>query len=199
MSAPDPRRKPPASPAENEAGRETPGLDAPIVAALYVEFSESLRRFLLGVLRDSQLANDALQATFAKLVERGDDTRPESRRAWLFQVAYREALAIRRKQAVRDRVHAGNQDVAQQPDHRGRLPVTGEDLVIQVETVEAVRRAVDQLPAAQRDVVRLRIYHDMTFAQIAERLQIPLGTALGRMRAALQKLRQALAPHQNED
>ncbi|MBW8883235.1 MAG: hypothetical protein JF612_00360, partial [Planctomycetia bacterium] len=46
-------------------------LDSSIVAALYVEHGEELRRFLLGILRDAQLTSDVLQATFVKMVERG--------------------------------------------------------------------------------------------------------------------------------
>ena len=56
-----------------------------------------------------------------------------------------------------------------------------------------VRRAIDELPAAQREVLHLRIYDEKTFAQIAAELNIPLGTALARMRAALAKLRKRLS------
>ena len=56
-------------------------LDPVEVAASYVEHADSLRRFLRGLLRDSQLANDVLQATFAKLLEAGHATRRQSRRA----------------------------------------------------------------------------------------------------------------------
>ncbi|NQU19940.1 MAG: hypothetical protein HQ567_01555 [Candidatus Nealsonbacteria bacterium] len=41
-----------------------------------------------------------------------------------------------------------------------------------------------ELPAKQREVVRMRIYEEKTFVRIAEELGIPLGTALARMRAA---------------
>ena len=79
-------------------------LDPSVVAALYVEHGEELRRFLLGILRDAQLAADVLQATFVKMVQRGHETREESRKAWLFRVAYHEAMAIRRREGVGDKV-----------------------------------------------------------------------------------------------
>ena len=44
----------------------------------------------------------------------------------------------------------------------------------------------------RRGVVRMRIYEEKTFARIAKELKIPIGTALGRMRAALIKLRARL-------
>ena len=53
---------------------------------------------------------------------------------------------------------------------------------------------LDQLSPDQRQIVRLRIYEEKTFAEISRELKIPLGTALGRMRAALQKLKTLREP-----
>jgi RNA polymerase sigma-70 factor (ECF subfamily) len=162
-------------------------LAAEVVAALYLEHAEELRRFLVGMLRDVQLANDVLQTTFAKLVEVGHTSREETRKAWLFRVAYHEAMAIRRRQGVDGRamqqvawIHPGAAHGADEPVIRG-------------EAVEVVRRAIDELPTAQRQILHERIYEEKTFAQIAKELNIPLGTALARMRAALAKLRARLS------
>jgi RNA polymerase sigma-70 factor (ECF subfamily) len=156
------------------------------VAALYLQHSEELRCFLVGLLRDSQLAADVLQATFVKMVQRGGETQEESRKAWLFRVAYHEAMAIRRRDAVGEKIV---KRIAEDGDSRG-IP---EDSLIRHESVERVREALEQLPPDQRQVVRMRIYEEKTFAVIAEELKIPLGTALGRMRSALIKLRTRLA------
>ena len=67
-----------------------------------------------------------------------------------------------------------------------------EDALLRGEAVERMQQALEQLPVDQRRVVRMRIYEEKTFAVIAEELNIPLGTALGRMRVALSKLRIAL-------
>jgi len=68
-----------------------------------------------------------------------------------------------------------------------------ESLVVRRQTVDAVRQALDELPPPQRRIVQMRIYENKTFAAIAEQLDIPLGTALGRMRLATEKLRRRLA------
>jgi RNA polymerase sigma-70 factor (ECF subfamily) len=162
-------------------------LDPVEVAASYVEHADSLRRFLRGLLRDSQLANDVLQATFAKLLEAGHATRRQSRRAWLFQVAYREAMAIRRRESVGERVL---QQVAWVAPPGAP---TGDEILLKRETLERVRKALRNLPTAQQQIVRMRIHDGKTFAEIAQELNIPLGTALGRMRAALKNLRTGLA------
>lgn len=161
-------------------------LDPAVVAALYVEHGAELRRFLVGLLRDSQLADDALQAAFAKMVERGHQAQAESRKAWLFRVAYHEALAVRRREAV------GSKVVQRAAWNRKHDHEAADEPLVRSEGIERVRAALDKLPAAQQQIVRMRIYEEKTFAVIAAELHIPLGTALARMRAALAKLRISL-------
>jgi RNA polymerase sigma-70 factor (ECF subfamily) len=174
------------SPSEQAIERLPERLEASVVAALYLEHGEELRRFLQGILRDAQLANDCLQATFVKLVERGRQSREETRKAWLFRVAYHEALAYRRRQAVGDKI------VERVAWYSNGAASAADEPVARFESVQAVRRALEELPAEQRQVVRMRIYEEKTFAAIAQELSIPLGTALARMRAAMIKLRTKL-------
>ncbi|MHB8973505.1 MAG: RNA polymerase sigma factor [Pirellulaceae bacterium] len=157
-------------------------LDASLVAALYGKHAAELHRFLMGVLRDSQLASDVLQTTFTRLVEQGHRTREESRKSWLFRVAYHEALAVRRSQA------RGERHLQRVAWSYHRASPAADERTLRAEQVESVREALNELPPLQQQVVRMRIYEEKTFAVIAEELGIPLGTALGRMRSALIKL-----------
>ena len=161
-------------------------LDPGEVSALYVAHGESLLQFLVGVLRDSQLASDALQAAFAKAVEQGHTAREETRKAWLFRVAFNEAMALRRRQGVDAKAM---QKVAWSHEEKAQ---TADEPIIRFETVSSVRRAIAELPEAQQQMVRMRIYEEKTFAVIAAELNIPLGTALARMRAAMEKLKKRL-------
>ncbi len=171
---------------ESEATAASETLDAEAVTALYLDYGEPLRRFLIGLLRDGSLAHDALKATFAKAVQAGHTGRDESRKAWLFQVAYNEAMALRRRQGVDSRAM---QKIAWSKD---QLTTAADEPAIRFETVSGVRAAIDELPAAQQQIVRMRIYEEKTFAVIAKELNIPVGTALARMRAATEKLRKRL-------
>jgi RNA polymerase sigma-70 factor (ECF subfamily) len=163
-----------------------PSPDATWVAVLYEAHAAELRRFLLVICRNPAMAADVLQAAFLKLLEQGGGVRPESLKAWLFQVAYRLALAMRRREGVGQRVMESwawlQSDETGPPD----------DSVARRESIERVRRAMNELPSEQRQIVRMRIDEEKTFAEIASELRIPLGTALSRMHAALQKLRQVL-------
>ena len=159
-------------------------LDSKVVGALFEQHSDELMRFLVGVVRDHQLASDALQAAFTKMVERGHETREESRKAWLFRVAYNEALVARRRQKT-------GKSVLERVAWSSDLYRT-DDSLVRSEDIEQVQMAIEDLSPEQRRIVRMRIYEEKTFAVIAEELEIPLGTALGRMRAALAKLRKRL-------
>jgi RNA polymerase sigma factor (sigma-70 family) len=174
----------PSPDAENDTKKldKTP-LDTAVVAALYVQHGEELRRFLLGILRDAQLTADVLQATFAKMVERGHETQEATRKAWLFRVAYHEAMAYRRREGVGDKV------LRRVAWHANGVAGSSDEPLLRLEAVQSVRDALEELPPEQRQIVRMRIYDEKTFATIAKELKIPLGTALGRMRAAMQKLK----------
>jgi RNA polymerase sigma-70 factor (ECF subfamily) len=156
------------------------------VTALHAAHAVELRAFLFGVLKDNELAQEIVQATFGKLIQVGPSGPGECLKGWLFRVAYREALMVRRRRKIEYRslsrlVHVVRQD----PDSPERSQER-KDLV------ESVRRAIAGLSSEQRAVVQKKIYEEKTFIVIADELGIPLGTALTRMRAALSVLRHKL-------
>jgi RNA polymerase sigma-70 factor (ECF subfamily) len=170
-------------------------------SAWFAEFAGELRAFLLGVLRNDDLAGEALQATWVKAVEQGHLARTETRKGWLFRVALNEALVLKRRAKVQEKSF---RELAQNDARRHESPggsvtrqESPEGFVLQAETIEQVRLALDDLPAEQRYVVRMRIYENKTFAVIADELKVPLGTVLTRMRLAMQKLQQRLGHFEN--
>ena len=164
------------------------GGDALRIEEFVAEHGPGLLRYLVARFGDRQLAHDAIQAAYAKLMEHRHDVVVENWKSWLYQVAYREGLVIRRRQQVSDgalRKLAHTRPIASTPT---------EDPLLVAEQVEAVRMALQTLPADQRLVVEMKVFEQKTFAQIATELGIPLGTALGRMRGAMEKLRRCLLP-----
>lgn len=161
-------------------------LDPADVAELYAQYAAELSAFLTGVLRNADWAAEVLQATFVKAAEVGHTAQRETIKGWLFRVAYNEAMLLRRRQAVENRA---TRKAAWQLNPVSAAVDSG---LLRQEVIERVRRGLDTLPSDQRTVVRLRIYEDKTFSQIAEVLGIPLGTVVTRMRAALQKLNREL-------
>ena len=165
-------------------------LDPATINELYQQHAAELRRFLLGMLRDPQAADDAMQSALVKAVELGHTAADETRKAWLFRVAYHEALATRRREATTDSIL---QSAVWHVSTTERESAA--ELASRREQAAAVRAALARLPEQLQTVVHLRIHDNLTFAEIAARLEIPLGTALTRMRTALAKLRAVLTDH----
>lgn len=165
---------------------ESVRIDSAAVTALYAAHAIELRAFLIGVLRDVDLANEALQATFGKVVELGHTAREESLKGWLFRVAFHEALAQRRRRSVEQRSFVRLRDMLRSG------PETPVDRLERDETARQVRLALGRLGPEQRIIVQKKLYEDKTFAVIARELNLPLGTVLTRMRTALRNLRNDL-------
>ncbi len=153
---------------------------------VYVDCEGGLRAFLKGRLGQQVDVDDCLQAVYLKMIQQsqkpGDDVAPVARRAWLFRVAANEAAGFWRRKASTEKMleRHGASDTTQ-PDASEKLILT--------ETTVKVRQAVQRLPQTLQDVVRLRMEQNLTFQQIACQLDIPLGTALTRMRRAIERLK----------
>jgi len=150
------------------------------------QFAKPLENFLIGILNNGAEANDALQATFVKLMEKGDTIVQESAlKSWLFRVAYNEAMLIKRKDGVK-RKHIEKLAWHVTPNAESDQPA---DRMLDEEKQQEVKKALDQLSATQQEVVRKRIYEGLKFREIAEQLDVPLGTVLARMHTSLKKLK----------
>jgi RNA polymerase sigma factor (sigma-70 family) len=160
--------------------------DPEVVEQLYATYGDQLRPFLVGLLRDHAAADEALQQTFQQALKQGGDVDPQRWKSWLFQVAYNEAMAVRRRRQIDLRAL---QQIARTAPQYG-LPAFAD--AMRAEQLERLRSAIEQLPPDQQTVVHRRIETEQTFQQIADELQVPLGTILTRMRLALSKLRTAL-------
>ena len=113
-------------------------LDAAVVAGLYVQHAVNLERFLVGVLGDRDQAKDVLQVAFARLIEQGHRVCVDSQKAWLYQVAYREALAARRRDARTSRI------LPRVARMRAKSELMPETTLLRREAVEAVRQALSR-------------------------------------------------------
>jgi RNA polymerase sigma-70 factor (ECF subfamily) len=67
-----------------------------------------------------------------------------------------------------------------------------EDKKVKEETLELVKKLIEELPEAQREVVILRHYLDLSFQEIADQTGVSINTALGRMRYALHHIRKKM-------
>lgn len=163
-------------------------LGRPQIEALYAKHASGVRRFLLGVLRSPELAEEALQQCYLRVVESGHEVGADSMRAWIYKVAHNEAMSLRRREGIDARATR-----AKALDPRSvRFAPAADAEISEREDTQRVVDAGERLPVTQREVVRMRFSEGKTFAEIAAQLEIPIGTALTRARLALEKLRSML-------
>jgi len=161
-------------------------LDPETVADCNREFKGLLERYAWAIVRDWSLASDAVQNCFVALAQYGGDVAPEARKSWLFKVVHREALRIRSGEIrYKQSVH----DAGAVRETQATYEVTPLESLAKKEQIAGLGKRIEALSNEQQQVLKLRIFEDRTFAEIAEQLQIPLGTALSRMRLALDRLR----------
>ena len=151
--------------------------------ALCARYERALFQFLFGMLRDHHRAEDALQETFVRALEKLDGVDPDHLRGWLFTVAYHQAMLTRRREKSR-----AADPLADFLELADREPDPGARAECQ-DDARRLRRLLDQLPPAQREVIRQRVYEGKRFREIAADLKCPLNTALARMHEGLKRLR----------
>ena len=161
--------------------------DAQALERLHELHRPLAQRIAFRVLRDFALAEDAVQEGFLELWRTAGkfDPRRSSMRAWLCVLVHRRAVDIARREASRRA-----RDERQPPPPVASY--TAEELLFLRFDRRRVQEALRQLPVPQRDLVELAYWGGLTQPQLAERLELPLGTVKSRMFSALNVLRAAL-------
>jgi len=142
-------------------------------------------------------AEDLLQETYIKML-RGLQSYTENGRfePWLFSIAANLARDWRRKQARRQD-GAVSLDSASEPARAVCTVLPSSDpapeaLAEKAEQIDRLQAALSQLSEGEREVILLRFFSGLGFREIAEVLEIPLGTALARAHRGLKHLREIL-------
>jgi RNA polymerase sigma-70 factor (ECF subfamily) len=139
------------------------------------------------MLSDRRLAEEAVQQAFVQAWRAAPRYEPERALGpWLRSIVRRTAIDVWR----RERRH----EVRSLDDVAPRdLPRVEPPSIADAADVWAVRRALDELPPAYREVVRLAHLEHLTQPEIAARLDLPLGTVKSRTRQAYRLLASALS------
>lgn len=164
----------------------TPSLsarDAAAFEAVVVKTERPLLVFLSRLLGDSQEALDVLQETYVSALHQPGFLEPEFRReAWLYRVAANRARSSLRRLR---RWLAGTPPPPPQP-------VPPLEQLLDSEDQRQVQRALARLPYASREVLLLRYYQELAYEDIAQVLNVPLGTVMSRLHRAKALLERSL-------
>ena len=164
------------------------GGDTDALRLLYDRYGGIVFGMSFRVLGDRQAAEECTQDVFVSVWRTARTYEPERARVstWLLTIARNRAIDATRRRAARpvdphEEIWSGDEaaDTAEL--------VAGADEAIRVAA------AMAELPDAQREALSLAYFDGLSHTEIAERLQVPVGTVKGRIRLALDRLR-ALAP-----
>lgn len=145
------------------------------------------------IVKDQGVAEDLLQDVFVKVVQtlNSDKYNEEGKfQPWLMRIAHNLAIDYFRKSKRYPTIVM--EDGGNLFNTLKFAEETVEDLKIKEDTIELVRKLIDELPETQKQVLIMRHYMDLSFQEIAEQTGVSINTALGRMRYALINMRKKM-------
>ncbi|MGG5576347.1 sigma-70 family RNA polymerase sigma factor [Myroides sp. C15-4] len=149
--------------------------------------------FIFSKLDDVELTNDIFQDTFIKVIntlKTGKYNEEGKFISWVMRIAHNLIMDHYRREK-RTVIH---NDTEQTPffSFLKDDSETVEELLIQNQITEDLQQLILELPQDQQEVIRMRLYQDLSFKEIAEATDVSINTALGRMRYAIINLRRML-------
>ncbi|MBE6208608.1 MAG: sigma-70 family RNA polymerase sigma factor [Rikenellaceae bacterium] len=168
--------------------------DQSAISQLIDRHSRRVRDYIRMMVKDRDLADDILQETLIKVVRVIDEGRyTDSGKflSWILRIAHNQVIDHFRQQ--KQQKHLTEADAGY--DVLGTLRFaepTVEDRMVSEQIAADIRALIEELPAEQREVVKMRYYANLTFKEIAEATDVSVNTALGRMRYALINLRRMI-------
>jgi RNA polymerase sigma-70 factor, ECF subfamily len=157
--------------------------DAEDFSAEALQFLGPLFATAMRLTRNRADAEDLVQDTFVKAFRfSGQFKRGTNLRAWLYTILH-NTWRNRRRDAIRDTVEVDSDQVEQAAaGPGGGEPVESPERILMRSTLDAdLQAALDELPDAFRQAVWLRDVEEFTYAEIAEMLNVPIGTVMSRI------------------
>ena len=137
-------------------------------------------------------AEDVVQEAFLSIWRSRLRYEPErgSVRSWVLGIVHHRTIDALRRNLVHERRRTSAEGIEERQEAPERTDVEA----ARREEARNVRAALEALPGEQEQVIELAYYGGFTHTEIAEMLDMPVGTVKGRMRLGLDKMRRALAP-----
>ena len=167
--------------------------DQPALAEFYDASSAKVFGLVMKILADRTVAEEVTMDVYTQVWRRAStyDTERGTPGSWLMMLAKTRAI---------DRFRSSYLERGRQVplDQAAEVPgdaATPEQYSADLERQRLVQEAMASLSAEQRQAIALAYYWGLSQSEIADRLQLPLGTVKTRMRLGMIRLREVLAPH----
>ena len=164
--------------------------NAPAFEVIYERHSQAAFSLAYRMAGSRGVAEDVVQEAFLNLWRSGAryDRARGSVRTWVLGIVHHRAIDVLRRDSVHDKRRASDEGLEERFEARERTDVE----VARRDEARSIRVAMDTLPADQCKVIELAYFGGFSQTEIASMLETPLGTVKGRMRLALEKLRDHL-------
>ena len=150
--------------------------------------------FIFSKVKDADLADDVFQDTFVKVIKnlRLGKYKDHGRfLPWVMRIAHNIIMDHFRKINRLPKYDSKHKDLdllAQLIEKSNSI----EELIIETQIHADLSILIDELPKTQREVLRMRLFQEMSFKDIGEQTGVSINTALGRMRYAILNLRKLI-------
>ena len=160
--------------------------------AIFALYRRRLLAYVRVLVHDRGLAEDIVQDTFVRLAKHIPDIKPSRGiAAWVFRVAKNRAIDVLRHRKFETPTEDG---VLEKSVEAGRIgaAISPPNALIGEERRAEVVAALDCLPEAEKNVLVLRYYGDLTFREISGVVERPLGTVLWQAHRGISRLRKVI-------
>ena len=164
---------------------------------LLKKYKRIIFKTIVSKVKSTELAEDLFQDTFIKIIntlKTGKYNEEGKFLPWALRIANNLIIDYFRKNKARKMISesSSNSDSFNVFTHMECDSMPWVEQVMQTELYTELVSGIDLLPAAQRELIEMRIFQGMSFKDIAEEKEISINTALGRMRYAIQNLRKLM-------
>ena len=153
--------------------------------------------FIVSKVNDISLAEDIFQDTYIKVIntlKRGMYNEQGKFISWVTRIAHNLIIDYYRK--IKKNKFVRSNESYNIFDFVSDAEQSKEDLMINERISSELKLLINYLPENQKNVLKMRFYSNMSFAEIAESQNLSINTALGRMRYALINLRKIIKSKQ---
>ncbi len=153
--------------------------------------------FIYSKVRNQELTEDLFQDTLFKVVrtlKKGKYIEEGKFLSWVIRIAHNIIIDYYRKQNKMRKVYESEDFSMFDILHDKSLDA--EKQMIRNQMIDKIRVLIEQLPKDQKTVLKMRMYEELSFQEIADKTNVSINTALGRMRYALINIRKIIEEHQ---
>ncbi len=156
----------------------------------HLDAAYNLAVWLLG---DKQDAEDVVQEAYLRALKFFDTSPVRESRAWLLRIVRNVAYTRLRRQRGGE-LETSFDETVHSPDGDATDP---ESVLLRVNDIQLLKQCLDTLPVEFREVLILRELEGMSYKEIAEIIDIPLGTVMSRLARSRKRLRDLLCECQH--